>query len=84
MELFIDEAGSFVSKNAKINSWCVTGLYVYPDDKKRRYVKVIRNLKSRLKVNKNCEIKNLELIKKNKKLYNKKVIIFITTFMKLN
>lgn len=57
MELFIDEAGSFVSKNAKPDSWCITGLYVYPDYKKKRYIKVIRNLKSRLNINRNDEIK---------------------------
>lgn len=57
MELFIDEAGSFVSKDAKPYSWCVTGLYIYPENKKNRYKKVILNLKNRLKVKKNTEIK---------------------------
>lgn len=57
MELFIDEAGSFVTKRAKSNSWCVTGLYAYPDSRKQRYKKVLKKLKSRLKIDFDSEIK---------------------------
>jgi len=45
MEISIDEAGSFAVKNAEYSSWCTVAAYVSPETEKRKYKKILDDLK---------------------------------------
>ena len=45
MEILIDEAGTFALKGAKPGSWCVVAAYVSPETEKRKYIKILKDLK---------------------------------------
>lgn len=57
MEILIDEAGTFAMKGASENSWCVVAAYACPETEKRKYQKILADLKRREKVNLSEEIK---------------------------
>ena len=57
MEILIDEAGSFVNKNSKHDSWSVVAAYIAPESEKRKYRKALSNLKRSEKVAYSEEIK---------------------------
>lgn len=54
---YIDEAGSFVVKGARENSWCTVACYSSPESEKRKFIEVLRKLKIREGYNSNCELK---------------------------
>ena len=65
MEILVDESGSFVSKNAKAESWCVIAAYSTPETEKRKYTSVLRSLKLAQKVSTRDEIKLGQLSEEN-------------------
>lgn len=63
MEIFIDESGSFVSKNADQDSWCVVAAFTCIQ--KSKYRKSLENLKRRECVSQKNEIKLRQVSEKN-------------------
>ena len=57
MEIFIDESGTFAVNGAPSNSWCVVVAYVCPETEKRKYQKVLTDLKLRGRLTASEEIK---------------------------
>lgn len=65
MEILIDESGSFVVDGALENSWCVVAAYACPATEKKKYQKVLRDLKLREKVSTVEEIKIHQVSERN-------------------
>ena len=64
MEIYIDEAGSFVSKEANIGSWCVIAAFVIPETEKRRAKEFLRDLKIKSGFTYKDEIKLYQICEK--------------------
>ncbi len=54
---YIDEAGSFVIKGARKNSWCTVACYSSPEFEKRKYIEILRQLKVKEIYTPDCELK---------------------------
>lgn len=57
MEIFIDEAGSFVSKGAARGAWCVAAAFSVPETDKRKVREILRNLKVQSGFSYSAEVK---------------------------
>jgi len=83
MEILIDEAGSFAVNNAQKNSWCVVAAYACPDTEKRKYRKILSDLKRRENIIYSEEIKLHQISESNylfflEQLNNLNGILFCT------
>ena len=45
MEICIDESGSFVTNPSQEGAWCIVSAYVSPETEKRKYKKILNDLK---------------------------------------
>tara|TARA_B100000315_G_C14504563_1_gene553964 strand:- start:107 stop:1126 length:1020 start_codon:yes stop_codon:yes gene_type:complete len=65
MEILIDEAGSFVVKGAKSNSWCVVTAYASPETEKKKCQEILIGLKRKEETQSPEEIKLHEVQEDN-------------------
>lgn len=58
---YIDEAGSFVSKDASENSWCTVACYSIPEFEKRKLTEILKSLKQKegFSIDSEVKLKNL-------------------------